>query len=94
VFIHQRLDVGGDYGVKNSAEIRRILERSEKVLAVFQGHYHRNDYKQIGDIHYCTLAAMVEGSGEEFNAYSLLEIFPGDVIRIKGFRRQKAYEWK
>jgi predicted phosphodiesterase len=94
VFIHQRLDVGGDYGVNNSTEIRRILEQSEKVIAVFQGHYHRNDYKQIADIHYCTLAAMVEGSGEEHNAYSLLEILPGDVIRVKGFCQQQGYDWK
>ncbi len=92
VFIHQRLDVGGDYGVKNATEIRRILEQSDKVMAVFQGHYHRNDYKQISNIHYCTLAAMVEG--EENNAYALLEIFPGDVIRIKGFARQKGYDWE
>ena len=94
VFVHQRLDVGTDYGVKNSAEIRRILEQSGKVVAVLQGHYHRNDYMQIENIHYCTLAAMVEGSGEEHNAYSLMEIYSDDVIHIKGFRQQKGYGWK
>ena len=36
VFIHQRLDVSNNYGVKNAAQIRRVLELSGKVLAVFQ----------------------------------------------------------
>ena len=54
VFAHQRLDVANDYGVKNAAEVRKVLEGSGKVLAVFQGHSHKNDYKEIGGIHYCT----------------------------------------
>ena len=92
-FIHQRLDVEGHYGVKNAAGVRRVLEKSGKVLAVFQGHYHRNDHKEIGGIHYCTLAAMVEGKGVEANAYAVADILPGDRIRITGFKRQKSYQW-
>ena len=92
-FIHQRLDVEGHHGVKNAAEVRRALERSGKVLAVFQGHYHRNDHKEIGGIHYCTLAAMVEGSGAEANAYALMDILAGDRIRITGFKKQESYQW-
>ena len=65
VFAHQRLDVTNDYGVKNAADVRKVLEESGKVLAVFQGHSHKNDYKEIGGIHYCTLVAMIEGSGRE-----------------------------
>jgi hypothetical protein len=37
VFAHQRLDVKNDYGVKNAAAVRKVLEDSGKVLAVFQG---------------------------------------------------------
>ncbi len=92
-FIHQRLDVEGPYGVKNAAEVRRVLEKSGKVLAVFQGHYHRNDHKEIGGIHYCTVAAMVEGSGAEANAYAVTDILPGDRIRITGFKMQESYRW-
>jgi hypothetical protein len=33
-FIHQRLDVEGPYGVKNAAAVRRVLEKSGKVLVV------------------------------------------------------------
>ena len=30
--------------VKNAAEVRRILQASDRVLAVFQGHHHEGDY--------------------------------------------------
>ena len=93
VFAHQRLDVSNHYGVKNSAQVRKVLENSGKVLAVFQGHSHKNDYKQIAGIHYCVLVAMVEGSGIESNGYSTMDIFEGGAIRITGFRKQKNREW-
>jgi alkaline phosphatase len=91
VFVHQRLDVAPPHGVKNAPQVRRILEKSQKVLAVLQGHTHKNDHKEIAGIHYVTLAAMVEGSGQENNAYAVMNILPGDAIRIRGFRRQKSY---
>ncbi len=93
VFIHQRLDGEGPHSVKNAPRVRAVLEKSGKVLAVLQGHYHRNDYREVGGIHYCTLAAMVEGSGEENNAYAVLDVLRGDALRIGGFRRQKGYDW-
>lgn len=93
VFIHQRLDVENNYGVKNAAEVRGVLERSGKVLAVFQGHYHRNDLKTIGGIPYCTLVAMIEGSGPENNGYSVLELAPDGSIKLEGFRKQESRAW-
>jgi predicted phosphodiesterase len=93
IFAHQRLDVSNDYGVKNCPEVRKIFEASGKVLAVFQGHSHHNDLKDIGGIHYCTLVAMVEGSGAENNGYSVMEIAPDGTIRLSGFRNQKGYDF-
>jgi predicted phosphodiesterase len=93
VFLHQRLDVENDYGVKNASEIRELLERSGKVLAVFQGHSHKNDATEIRGIHYCTLAAMVEGTGLENNGYAVMEVLPGGTIRIDGYGKQAKYEW-
>ncbi len=93
VFAHQRLDVEPPYGVKNAPEVREVLEQSGKVLAVFQGHYHRNDLKTIGGIPYCTLVAMIEGSGAENNGYSILELAPDGLIRLEGFRKQQSREW-
>ncbi len=94
VFVHQRLDVANDYGIKNAAEVRKVLEGSGKVLAVFQGHSHKNDYKEVGSIHYCTLVAMVEGAGAENNGYSTAAIQPGGTIVLTGYRKQKGYEWQ
>lgn len=93
VFAHQRLDVSNDHGVKNCPAVRKIFEESGKVLAVFQGHSHQNDLKDIRGIHYCTLVAMVEGSGAENNGYSVMEITPEGTIRLTGFRHQKKYDW-
>ena len=93
VFAHQRLDVSTDHGVKNGAEVRKVLEDSGKVLAVFQGHSHNNDLKDLGGIHYCTLVAMVEGTGDNSNGYSVLEISQDGSIRLNGFRKQRGYDW-
>jgi hypothetical protein len=94
VFAHQRLDVSNHYGVKNALDVRKALEESGKVLAVFQGHSHKNDHKDIRGIHYCTLVAMVEGSGAESNGYSVMSLADDGTIRITGFRKQANYNWK
>ncbi len=88
IFAHQRLDMDKAHAVRNAAEVRALLEKSGKVLAVFQGHSHKNDYQQISGIHYTTLVAMIEGSGAENNGYSLLDIMDDGSLRLNGFRRQ------
>ena len=93
VFAHQRLDVSNHYGVKNAADVRKVLEESGNVLAVFQGHSHKNDHKDIGSIHYCTLVAMVEGSGAENNGYSVMSLASDGTISIEGSRKQEDYTW-
>jgi len=93
VFAHQRLDVATHHGVKNAAAVRRVFKESGKVLAVFQGHSHKNDLKAIGGIHYCTMVAMVEGKGTESNGYSMVKIGPDGTIEISGFRKQASYDW-
>jgi len=93
VFVHQRLDPAGTYSVRNAAEVRRVLEESDKVLAVFQGHSHENHHALVNGIHYCTLVGMVEGTGKENNGYAILDLLPGDVLRLSGYRRQQKYQW-
>lgn len=92
VFAHQRLDESAPHMVKNASAVRAVLEKSGKVLAVFQGHSHKNDYQQIAGIHYCTLVAMVEGSGIENSGYTLLDVMPDHSLRLHGFRRQMNRE--
>lgn len=88
VCAHQRLDMDKAHSIRNAVEVRALLEKSGKVLAVFQGHSHKNDYQQIAGIHYVTLVAMVEGSGVENNGYSLLDVMADGSLRVNGFRRQ------
>lgn len=89
VFVHQRLDDHAPHSVVNAPAVREILQHSRKVLAVFQGHSHANDYQQIAGIHYCTLVAMVEGSGAESSGYAMLDIMADGSLRLQGFRHQQ-----
>lgn len=93
VFVHQRLDVGSPYGASNAPQVRKILEASGKVVAVLQGHHHQGDYQQIAGIHYCTLKAMIEGSGDAQNAYAHLDYLPGGALRLAGFYREPSRHW-
>ena len=93
VFTHQRLDVTDHYSAKNAAAVRAVLEASKNVLAVFQGHSHKNDHQEIVGIHYCTLVAMVEGSGAASNGYSLLTVQPDSTLHLTGFRKQQTRDW-
>ncbi|HRJ11336.1 MAG TPA: metallophosphoesterase [Prosthecobacter sp.] len=88
VLAHQRLDEDKAHAVRNAAEARALLEKSGKVLAVFQGHSHKNDYQRIAGIHYTTLVAMVEGSGAENSGHTLLDIMADGSLRVNGYRRQ------
>ena len=91
VFVHQRLDVGEPYGIKNASRIRKILEENGQVRGIFQGHSHKNDHRVINGIHYVTLVAMVEGSGAANSGYSLLGLHASGMLSVEGFRRQDGY---
>lgn len=86
VLAHQRLDGEGGLHVKNSAEVRAALERSRKVLAVFMGHDHPGAYNQVNGIHYYTQKAIVEGSGEAQNAYTIVDVDAAMNITVTGYR--------
>ncbi|MDR3233353.1 MAG: metallophosphoesterase, partial [Planctomycetaceae bacterium] len=93
-FLHQRLDLENKQpcAVKNSDHVRAVLEKSGKIRLVLQGHEHRGDYKEIAEIHYCTISAMIEGSGLKNNSFSLLEITENGNLRLHGFFKQKSRE--
>ena len=87
VLAHQRLDAEGDVFVKNSPDVRAALERSRKVLAVFMGHDHAGASAVVNGIHYYTQRAVVEGSGPDNNAYTLVGVDADRNITVTGFRR-------
>ncbi len=85
VFCHQRLDGEGTYFVNNAKEVREVLGRGN-VRAVFHGHDHHGGYSKIDGVHYHTLRAMVEGSGEESSSYAVVDVGHDSVI-VTGYRR-------
>jgi predicted MPP superfamily phosphohydrolase len=87
VFVHQQLDGQGNHYIKNAADVRVILQKEKKVLAVFQGHNHAGQYSFIEGIHYYTLKAMVEGTGEKNNSYAIIEIHDDYGIAVTGYRK-------
>ncbi len=92
VFAHQRLDEEKNHTVRNAAAVRQVLEKSGRVVAVFQGHSHKNDYQQIAGIHYTTLAAMIEGPAPENNAFAQLDLHADGSLHLRGFHVQASRE--
>jgi len=91
VFLHQLLDRdSGAHYVRNANEVREVLQINGNVVAVFQGHNHAGHYAQVEGIHYYTLKAMVEGSGEENNSYAIVEVFPDASLAVTGYRKASS----
>jgi UDP-2,3-diacylglucosamine pyrophosphatase LpxH len=63
VMSHQRIDCDGTHSIVNNAAVREVISLSGKVKAVFQGHRHEDDFKQIDGTSYYTLGAHVDGAG-------------------------------
>jgi 3',5'-cyclic AMP phosphodiesterase CpdA len=91
VFIHQRLDVQNNRNVKNAPEVRRIFDQSGKVVAVFQGHVHKNIRKKIKGSYYITLEAITDVNSKSAWAKVKLDQKRGRII-IDGFHGQASYE--
>lgn len=89
IFIHQLLDsfsdISSDLCVHNAAEVRNLLERSGKVISVFQGHHHPGHYSCKNDIHYWTIKGMIEGEWPTNNSFAIVEIETGKGINISGY---------
>ena len=72
VFAHANLDFRMTDGqrdphvIVNHQQIREILEKSGKVKAVIQGHYHYGYRNEINSIPYVTLPAMVRGAQDNY----------------------------
>ena len=101
VLAHQRLDFSPTDGmnnwnatVKNAPDVRKVLEESGRVRPCSRGIRISNDHREVGGIHYCVFRAMVEGSGEEQNGYSVANLYADGSIKIEGFRQQRNYDWK
>jgi hypothetical protein len=88
VFVHQRLDNdGAAICVRNAAEVRKILEESKKVVAVFSGHDHPGAKSVIEGIHYYTLRWLTSG-------YAIVELSNEGLLTVRGFRKVSSVDLK
>ena len=74
--------------MKNAAKVRKVLEASGDIAAVFQGHKHTGAYRKINGIHYCTLRAMVKGGGLKNNSYAVATLGESGSIGFEPFGKQ------
>ena len=73
VLLHQNLESEADphHRVSNAQKARTIMEESNKVTLVLQGHYHKGGDHFENGIRYLTIPAMCEG---EENHYLILDL--------------------
>ena len=90
VFVHQPLDDQGQFGINNAVQVRQILQDSQRVFAVFQGHNHAGHYSRIEGVHYYTLRAMVDGAGTRSSSYAVVDVHDDLSILVKGYRRAEG----
>ncbi len=86
-FCHQAPGGDGAKNIKNSAELRSVLENSRKVIALFNGHHHGGGHALINDIHYYTLKGVVEGSAPSDSAYAIVEVKSDYSTVVNGYRK-------
>lgn len=60
--------------VRNREEVRTIMERSKKVLAVFNGHTHFYHHSIIHGIEYINVPGFSEDDGQKRPAYKLVSL--------------------
>ena len=84
--LHEYILNGKKFHVNNYQQIQRILESSNKVKAVFQGHVHKENFEAINGIHYITQLAMVDFEGLENNTFALVEIDESSIV-VNGYKR-------
>lgn len=98
IFIHQLLDtfsgIDKELCIGNAGEIVEVLEQSNKVIAVIQGHHHAGNYSFRKGIHYFTMKGMIEGPLPKNNSFALVEIDGDYTISVEGFYNCKNHEMK
>lgn len=91
IFIHQNLDhrlyddIIDPHIVKNADEIRELLEKSNKKITVFQGHYHHGYKQNINGIDYITLSAVCEGSQIDDVPFMIVEVDDDGAVNINRY---------
>jgi len=79
------------YNLYNYKKVRTLLESYENVMAYVNGHFHEGRYDFHNNIHYLTMAGMVQS--EDANSYGILEIY-ADSIKLFGHGLANNYAFE
>lgn len=90
LFMLETPETLNDHVILNRDEAVKIFEDSDKVKAVFCGHYHYGDYVIKSGIHYITLSSLC--LYEDLTC--AVVTIDGDNLKIEGFGRQKSLDLK
>ncbi len=99
VCVHQRLDIdfdmlSGGPEILNNKKVQKILEDSGVVIAVFQGHEHKNAHTVINGIHYITFDQLCDEDGSK-PSWAYVTLDPATrTIDIKGAGDQADWHLK
>lgn len=84
IFCHARLDIDdGGHEVVNSSAVRSIIEAAGNVLAVFQGHHHRNEIIRLGPTTYITMEANVDDPYPTYS-HGIITVYDNGYITVSG----------
>lgn len=97
VFIHENIDdrvVDGSFDphlLRNTDQVRPVIEASGNVQAVIQGHYHVGLCTVLNGIPYFGATAMATGPGVDNNAFAIVSLYPNRRLSVEGFGRQVSW---
>jgi len=69
--------------VKNAAQVRQVLEASQKVIAVLQGHRTKARSARSADP-YFTVKGLIEGAAPESQPYGIVDVMSDLSVRVSG----------
>jgi 3',5'-cyclic AMP phosphodiesterase CpdA len=90
VCVHQPLDVdfdllSGGPTVVNAEAVKAILSESGVVIAVLQGHEHKNAYSLIDGIHYVTFEGLLDRTEPTPPSWAMVTLDPASrTITVRG----------
>lgn len=97
VFCHQLLFEpkvhGSRHHVSEFKQVQEILKETDRVVAVFQGHIHKEIVEQINATQYITQLGMVDFEGIENNSFCMVEVDKRN-LKIEGYKRTTTKSFK
>jgi len=86
---HMCADTVDPHVIRNAADVRAVIEHANNIKVVLHGHYHPGRTSVQNDVSYVTLTSMVEGAGQENNAFAVVTIAVDGTVTVDGFGRQQ-----